>query len=52
MRKQRGWVFEEGVDDVSSECDLDGVTQWDLIIENDGTHEPDVLVDKVLALIT
>ncbi|XP_055295621.1 phosphomevalonate kinase [Sitodiplosis mosellana] len=51
VRRNRGWVFESGVDDVQSECDLDDVTQWDLAIENDGTHDVDVVVEKILALI-
>lgn len=51
VRRNRGWVFESGVDDVQSECDLDDVTQWDLVIENDGTHDADVIIEKILALI-
>lgn len=50
-RKNRGWIFENGVDNVSSECDLDDVTQWDLVIENDGTQSVDVILEKILALI-
>lgn len=51
VRENRGWTFECGVDDVQSECDLDDVTQWDLVIDNDGTNDVDTIVEKVLALI-
>lgn len=50
-RKNRGWIFENGVDNVPSECDLDDVTQWDLVIENDGTQSDDVILEKISALI-
>ncbi|KAJ0175185.1 hypothetical protein K1T71_009326 [Dendrolimus kikuchii] len=33
-RKQRGYQFKPGVDDVTSECDLDDYTDWGLIINN------------------
>lgn len=33
-RKQRGFHFQVGVDDVTSECDLDDYTEWDLVINN------------------
>ncbi|XP_053611959.1 phosphomevalonate kinase [Plodia interpunctella] len=33
-RQSRGYQFKAGVDDVSSECDLDDYTDWDLIIDN------------------
>ena len=36
VRKQRGFNFTAGVDDAESECGLDQVPHWDLIIENDG----------------
>lgn len=50
MRKARGWVFQSGVDDVQSECDLDDFTQWDLSIDNDGTQDVEAIVDQILAL--
>ena len=52
IRRNRGWVFESGVDDVHSECDLDDVTQWDLVIENDGLHDVDAIIEKILTLIS
>jgi phosphomevalonate kinase len=35
-RRSRGWVYTEGVDDVESECALDGFSNWDFLVENDG----------------
>lgn len=51
VRKTRGWIFQSGIDDVQSECDLDDFKQWDLVIENDGSQDVDVILDKILALI-
>ncbi|XP_077285131.1 phosphomevalonate kinase [Arctopsyche grandis] len=36
-RKGRGWTFTPGVDDAPSECNLDDVTDWDYIIDNNDT---------------
>lgn len=36
VRKKRGWIFQEGVDDVQSECDLDNYEEWDFKIDNNG----------------
>lgn len=52
VRKARGWKFQIGVDDVQSECDLDDIRQWDLVIENDGSQNVDTIVDQILALTT
>lgn len=40
VRKDRGWTFEKGVDDVVSECDLDDYVEWDFEIENNYTDTP------------
>lgn len=50
VRKARGWIFENGVDNVQSECDLDDVQQWDLKIENDGTQDIETIVNQIVAL--
>ncbi|XP_041980916.1 probable phosphomevalonate kinase [Aricia agestis] len=39
-RKERGFVFQDSVDNVTSECDLDDYTQWDLVIDNGKDREP------------
>jgi phosphomevalonate kinase len=36
VRVERGWKFTEGVDDGPSECDLDDITDWDLVVLNNG----------------
>lgn len=51
VRQARGWVFQSGIDDVQSECDLDDFTQWNLHIDNDGTQDVDVIVEQILRLI-
>lgn len=50
MRKARGWTFQNGVDDVQSECDLDDFSQWDLIVENDGSEDAEVIIGRIIAL--
>ncbi|XP_063930717.1 phosphomevalonate kinase-like isoform X2 [Zophobas morio] len=54
-RKNRGWIFTEGVDDVDSECNLDDFSDWDLQIKNSnetelqsGLHKITTLVNSVL----
>ncbi|KAF0289142.1 Phosphomevalonate kinase [Amphibalanus amphitrite] len=52
-RELRGFVFTKGVDDAESECDLDGVTGWDLTVVNNGDPRPlDEAVDTVTAWCT
>lgn len=47
VRKKRGWIFEKGIDDKESECDLDDVTEWDLIITNNETNDLDLIIDRI-----
>lgn len=35
-RKQRGFTPTIGVDDAESECGLDHIANWDMVIENNG----------------
>lgn len=35
VRKERGFIFTPGIDDAESECGLDHISDWDLIIQND-----------------
>lgn len=51
VRQARGWVFQSGVDDAQSECDLDDFVRWNLLIENDGIQDVEAILDKILALI-
>ncbi|KAF1597549.1 UNVERIFIED_CONTAM: Phosphomevalonate kinase, partial [Eudyptes robustus] len=38
-RKERGWEFQDGVDNSESECGLDDYKCWDFLIENNGDEE-------------
>lgn len=49
-RVSRGFTFTVGVDDVSSECDLDDFTEWDLCISNNNKEECDDAIQKILSL--
>ncbi|XP_055534274.1 phosphomevalonate kinase [Wyeomyia smithii] len=46
-RNDRGFTFQEGVDDVQSECDLDDVTSWDLVVHNETDTDVDDILDKI-----
>lgn len=51
-RKQRGYHFKIGVDDVTSECDLDDYNEWDLVINNGQDRKPiEQQIESVLNLI-
>lgn len=50
-RQKRGWKFEDGVDNVQSECDLDDFDEWDLVIDNDGVMGPNEQIDRIIELI-
>lgn len=41
-RVARGWTFTPGVDDAESECDLDGVLDWDHTIDTSAGDEDSV----------
>jgi phosphomevalonate kinase len=54
-RKSRGFDYTSGVDDVDSECGLDGVRDWDWLIKNNKGDSKVVvgdndLVDQIDAL--
>lgn len=51
MRRNRGWSFEDGIDNVPSECDLDDFNEWDLKLENEDSANVDLLLDKIVQLI-
>uniref|UniRef100_A0A7S0D2M0 Phosphomevalonate kinase n=2 Tax=Amorphochlora amoebiformis TaxID=1561963 RepID=A0A7S0D2M0_9EUKA len=53
VRASRGWVYTEGVDNVASECGLDG-REWDFVIRNDGPNTVPPLnasLEKLLSTI-
>jgi phosphomevalonate kinase len=51
VRIARGWKFQEGVDDIQSECDLDDWSEWDLLVENDGNKLPEEILDEISKLL-
>ncbi|XP_033208328.1 probable phosphomevalonate kinase [Belonocnema kinseyi] len=50
VRRKRGWNFTQGIDDMETECDLDGVNNWNLHLRNETENVEDIL-DKILELI-
>lgn len=51
VRIARGWKFQEGVDDIQSECDLDDWDNWDLLIENDGQKEIVEIIEHIVKIL-
>lgn len=51
VRIARGWKFQEGVDDIQSECDLDDWCEWDLLIENDGQKESEEMLEEIMEML-
>ncbi|KAG7189899.1 hypothetical protein KM043_006069 [Ampulex compressa] len=51
IRANRGWVYRPGIDDSETECDLDVVDSWDLIIENNG-EDTKFIIERILKLIS
>lgn len=49
VRKSRGWIFTNGVDDAPSECDLDDYHPWDYKIINNGGS--DLLMKEVELIV-
>jgi phosphomevalonate kinase len=50
-RKKRGWSFQSGVDDVESECGLDHVSHWSIIVKNEEGTTDSMLEEQVRAVI-
>nr|CAG4644385.1 EOG090X0FYC [Lepidurus arcticus] len=49
-RQSRGWVFTSGIDDAESECNLDDIQSWDLVVHND--RECCMLGDSLSLLVS
>lgn len=47
VRKERGWEFAEGVDDVPSECDLDNFEEWDFMINNNSESDAEFIFQNI-----
>lgn len=50
VRKSRGWAFKKGVDDATSECDLDDYNAWDLELTNNNMEEGEKVIQQILDL--
>ena len=50
-RIERGWKFQEGVDDIESECGLDDHNEWDLQIQNENDSNLEEIVNKLTNLL-
>ena len=50
-RALRGWSWTAGVDDADSECGLDQVAQWDLVIRNEAETSEEELLHQLEPLI-
>ncbi|XP_034475009.1 probable phosphomevalonate kinase [Drosophila innubila] len=51
-RRARGWQFTAGVDDVTSECDLDDHVTFDHVLENNAEDgDGDQLIDQLLTTL-
>ena len=50
-RESRGWKFTKDVDDVDSECALDGYMEWDIQLNN--SHNDEILgkIDEFVAKV-
>ena len=54
MRKSRGWVFTEGVDDIESECGLDqaGPFMWDFFMHNNDSSAAENILKTLVDSLT
>ncbi|KAA3670458.1 phosphomevalonate kinase [Paragonimus westermani] len=37
VRADRGWIYTPSIDDEDTECGLDGITDWDYVVNNDSS---------------
>lgn len=51
VRKARGWEFKDGIDNSSSECDLDDYLEWDLMIDNGDDSLTEIRVQELLEFV-
>ncbi|KAH0950184.1 hypothetical protein HN011_003658 [Eciton burchellii] len=51
VRRKRGWIHTSGIDDSETECDLDDVNTWDVLLENSDDSDIETIVQRLLYLI-
>ncbi|EZA53270.1 hypothetical protein DMN91_005291 [Ooceraea biroi] len=52
VRQKRGWIYTPGIDDSETECDLDDVSSWDVLLENDDDSDIETILQRLLDLIS
>ncbi|XP_071654080.1 phosphomevalonate kinase [Temnothorax longispinosus] len=52
VRQKRGWVYTPGIDDSETECDLDDVDNWDVVLENDDDSDVEAMLRQLLGLVS
>ncbi|XP_011872029.1 PREDICTED: phosphomevalonate kinase [Vollenhovia emeryi] len=52
VRRKRGWVYTPGIDDSETECDLDDVDNWDVVLENNGDGDAEALLRQLLGHVS
>lgn len=52
IRSNRGWIFQSGVDDIQSECNLDDFVGWDHEITNNGDIDAETLLAGILKILS
>ncbi|XP_032687573.1 phosphomevalonate kinase isoform X2 [Odontomachus brunneus] len=51
VRQKRGWVYTLGIDDAETECDLDDVNTWDVLLENNNDNDIEIIMQQLLLLV-
>ncbi|GIY14216.1 phosphomevalonate kinase [Caerostris extrusa] len=51
VRKERGWIYTEGIDNCESECGLDKYTEWNFHICNDNNEQMSEGINKLLLVM-
>ncbi|KYN23251.1 Phosphomevalonate kinase, partial [Trachymyrmex cornetzi] len=51
IRQKRGWVYTPGIDDSETECDLDDINNWDIVLENNDSNI-EAILQQLLGLIS
>jgi len=51
VRQERGWRFTCSVDDAESECGLDDVDDWDLVLDNSGSKDTQQLLEQIINIV-
>ena len=50
-RSNRNWKFVDGIDNDSTECDLDSFNHWDFLIKNNNDHELEKCLENLILFL-